>query len=61
MYEIKVKDSVFTCPDTSIVPFALMQAMDRGIMSGPIHDAETAINYLTSIGMEVSLCNQEKK
>lgn len=54
MYKLKVKDKVFTIPKGNIVPFAWQQAIQRGIMRGKIHDDQTAIEYLNSIGIEVT-------
>ena len=53
MYKLKVKDSIFEIPKENIKALALVQALDRGITHGNIHDEETAIEYLESIGIEV--------
>lgn len=53
MYKLIVNNKQFSIPKESLVPFAWQQAMDRGIMSGNIHDEENAIEYLSSIGMKV--------
>ena len=54
MYKLKVKDSVYTIPKENIKAFALYQALQRGITHGNIHDDKTAIEFLESIGVEVS-------
>lgn len=53
MYDIKIDDVVYSIPKENIVLLAYQKAMDNGIMSGNIHDEETAIEYLESIGIEV--------
>lgn len=35
--------------------FALYEALQRGIISGPIKDEKSSIEYLNSIGIEVKL------
>ena len=58
-YKITNKNQVHTCQEaSSIIGLALVQAMDRGITRGPIHDVKTAIEYLNSIGITVE---EEKK
>ena len=53
-YNLKYKDSEYTIPKENIVMLALHEALQRGIERGPIHDSETAIAYLRSIGFEVT-------
>ena len=53
MFRLTINDTTYTCPNTSIVPLALMQAMDRGSVNGLIHDEQTAIEYLSSIGFTI--------
>ena len=53
MYKLMVKDSVFTIPKENIIMFALHKALENGITHGKIHDSETAIEYLESIGIKV--------
>ena len=53
MYKLMVKDSVFTILKESIIMFALHKALENGITHGKIHDSETAIEYLESIGIRV--------
>ena len=49
-----IKDGkTFTMPKKNLVPFAQLQAMERHIFSGPVHDTESAIAYLSGIGIEV--------
>ena len=52
--QIKVKDSVYTIPKENIKALALSKALDMGITHGNIHDDESAIDFLISIGMEIS-------
>ena len=52
-YELYIKNSVYKCPKSNIKNLALMKAMENGITHGNIHDESTAIDYLTSIGIEV--------
>ena len=54
MYKLKVKDKFFTIPKGTIVPFAWQQALQKGITRGKICDDETAIEFLGSIGIEVT-------
>ena len=54
MYKLKVNNTEYTIPKENIVLLAMQQAMDRGIMQGNIHDEQSAIEYLESIGIEVS-------
>jgi hypothetical protein len=51
--KLKVNGNEFLIPEQNIVPFALHQAMQRGIMSENIHNIKTAIEYLNNIGIEV--------
>lgn len=53
MYKLIIKDAVFTIPKENIVLLALHKALENGIEYGPIHDEETAKDYLRSIGIEV--------
>lgn len=52
-YEIKVKDSIFKIPKENIKLLAITKALDNGITHDNIHDEETAIEYLESLGMEI--------
>lgn len=53
MYKLKIKDSIFEIPKQNIVAFALYQALQRGITHGKVHDDQTAIECLKTIGIEV--------
>lgn len=55
MFKILINNSVASlCPnEQSLVMFALIKAMDHGISKGPIHDKQTAIEYLNSIGIAI--------
>lgn len=53
-YQIKVKDNIYTIPKKNIKLFALSEALNMGITHGNIHDEKTAIDFLISIGIEVS-------
>ena len=53
-YSLKVNNSKYLIPKDSIKGFALMKAIDNGLTHGNIHDEETAVEYLTSIGYEIS-------
>lgn len=53
MYKIIIKNKEFTIPKKNIVLLALEQALQRGIKRGKIHDEETAIDFLRSIGIIV--------
>lgn len=55
MVELIVKGSKYTMPRENLKMFALYEAMQRGIKSGPIHDEQTSIEFLNSIGIEVKL------
>ena len=59
MYKLTVKDSVFTIPKESIIMFALHKALENGITYGKIHDSETAIEYLESIGIKIECIGSE--
>lgn len=56
MYELKVKDTVYTCPDESIIPLAMVKAMNRNdnTIGNAILCKQGAIEYLKSIGIEVN-------
>lgn len=53
MLRIKTQNSEFTMPRKNVVMLALQQALSRGLTQGKIHDEESAIEYLESIGIEV--------
>lgn len=53
MYKIVVKGSSYTIPKEKIKALALYEALQRGITSGPIHDEQTAIEFLESLGMTI--------
>lgn len=53
MLRIKTQNSEFTMPRKNVVMLALQQAMSKGLTHGKIHDEESAIEYLESIGIEV--------
>jgi hypothetical protein len=47
--------ATFEMPRENLKCFALYEALQRGITSGPIKDEKSAIEYLNSIGIEVKL------
>ena len=52
MYKIIVRgEELFKCPSESIVPLALSKAIDNCIIRGNIHNEETAVEYLATIGI----------
>lgn len=54
MFKLLVNNTTYTCPDeTALIGLALIKALDNGIKKGPIHDKQTAIKYLNSIGITV--------
>ena len=54
MFRLIVNNNVTLCPsEQSLILLALIKAMDNGISKGPIHDKQTAIEYLNSIGIAV--------
>ena len=53
MYKLTLKGKEFTIPKENIGLLAFTQAQDRGQIINP-RDADGAIKYLESIGIEVS-------
>lgn len=61
MYKlITAKGDVFTLGEKSLKAFALYEALQRGITRGNIHDNQTAIEYLESIGIKVKNENESE-
>ena len=54
MYKIKVKDSEYTIPKENLIPFALYEMHQRGLIFSGIDSDEVAITFLKGIGIEVS-------
>ena len=60
MFNLLVNNEVYTCPsEQSLIMLALVKAMDNGIVEGPIHDKQTAIQYLATIGVAVEEVDDE--
>ena len=53
--KISKNGATFEMPRENLKAFALYEALQRGVKSGPIHDEQTSIEYLNSIGIEVSI------
>ena len=53
--KISKNGATFEMPRENLKAFALYEALQRGIKSGPIHDEKTAIEYLNSTGIEVKI------
>ena len=53
-YLIKIKNSEFTIPKENIVMLALMKAIDNKVSGIPLKTNEQAIDFLESLGMEIS-------
>jgi hypothetical protein len=53
MWILEFKNKHYTCPEGNLYALALIQAMDRGITHGPIHDDLSAKAYLESIGFNI--------
>lgn len=57
MYKVKIKEREFMCPKESLVGFALLKALDKGIERGPIHNEETAKAFLEGMGYVIDVAD----
>ena len=57
MYKLKIKETEFTCPKESLVGFALLKALDKGIERGAIHNEETAKAFLEGMGYIINVAD----
>lgn len=54
MYVFSKNNKSYTCPDSSLVAIAHIQATDRNVDKNTIYDDATATAYLNSLGFEVT-------
>ena len=60
MWILEKNSKIYTCPKGNLKTIAYIQAMDRGIKKGPVHDDESAKKYLESLGFKIS-CGEEEE
>lgn len=56
MYELKVKNSVFTIPKENLKLLAMSKAIDLGRFNEKLNTNEDAIKFFESLGMQVNEC-----